>query len=211
MLYPQPSIQLDAPIDLNIARVCFTEKQLDWILEKRISSEIMELKIKFIGTKGNKLKLLNEMVSKLRRMSFDDKLSLIPKIIEDDTYLFAILLGEPQYYFREVLYDNNRKYIRLIICKRCRQLHIHKGKGLCIYCYGYHKRNRKIKYGIRMVSRGKKIICSYCQRLKKHHTAGLCTVCYHYLKRKKMWNRYVELLVIRLLMIGRSNHGARTN
>jgi len=201
MIYPQPSIQLDAPIDLDIAKACFTEKQLDWILQKRISGEITELKIKFIGIKGSKIKLLNEMVAKIKKMTFDDKLALMPKLIESDTYLLAILLGEPQYYFKEILFSNARKYIRLIICKRCGQLHIHKGKGLCIYCYGYYKRNKKIKYGIRMVTKGKKIICSYCRRLKKHHTAGLCAVCYHYFKRKKIWSRYVELLIIKLLII----------
>ena len=212
MIYPQPSIQLDAPIDLSTAKICFTEKQLNWVLEKRISGEIMELwtRIKFIGMntrKHNKMTLINKMVAKIKKMTFDDKLALIPKIIEDDIYLFAILLGEPQYYFKEVLFnDPRRRHIRLIICKRCRQMRIHKSKGLCVHCYGYLKRDKKIKYGIRELTRGAKIICTRCKRLKKNHSAGLCTVCYHRLRRKKVWDKYIELLVIKLLMIVGDNH-----
>ncbi|RLG29798.1 hypothetical protein DRN98_08035 [Methanosarcinales archaeon] len=147
------------------------------------------------------------MVGRIKKMSFDDKLALIPKLVEDETYLFAILLGEPQYYFKEVLFnDPKRKHIRFIICKRCGQMRIHKSKGLCVHCYGYLKRDKKIKYGIREVTRGNKVICTRCKRLRKHHSAGLCTVCYHHLRRKKIWNKYVELLIIKLLIIGGSNH-----
>lgn len=213
MIYPQSSIQLqlDAPIDLSTAKACFTEKQLDWVLEKRITGEIMELwtRIKFIGMntrKYNKMKLINEMVSRIKKMSFDDKLGLIPKIIENETYLFAILLGEPMYYFREVLYRPRRKYIRLIVCERCKRLSIHKAKGLCIYCYEYHKRDKEIEYGIRKVTRGAKIICSYCRRLGEHHSAGLCGNCYRRFRRKKIWNRYIELLIIKLLIIIGGNY-----
>jgi len=156
MIYPQPSIQLDAPIDLSTAKACFTEKQLNWVLEKRVSGEIMELwtRIKFIGTntrKYNKMKLINEMVSRIKKMSFDDKLALIPKLIDSDKYFFAILLGETDYYFKEVFFK--RKHIRLIICRECGQLHIHKGRGLCLRCHEYCKRNKRIKYGIRIVTR----------------------------------------------------------
>ena len=211
MIYPQPSIQLDAPIDLSTAKACFTEKQLDWVLEKRITGEIMELwtRIKFIGMntrKNNKMKLINEMVGRIKKMSFDDKLALIPKLIENETYLFAILLGEPQYHLKEILYRPRRKYIRLIVCKRCKRLSIHKAKGMCIYCYEYHKRDKEIECGIRKVTRGSKIICTRCKKLIKHHSAGLCGNCYRYFRRKRIWNKYVELLVIKLLMIGGSNH-----
>lgn len=207
MLYPQPSIQLDATINTNTVKACFTEKQLDWILERRIEGEIAELKprIKFINM--HKINLLDEMLSRIKKMSFDDKLALIPKLIDSDKYFFAILLGEPDYYFKEVFYK--RKHIRLIICKECGQLHIHKGRGLCLRCHEYYKRNKRIKYGIRIVTRGNKVICSYCQKLRKHHTAGLCTICYHYFKRKKIWDRYIELLVIKLLIIAGGNHARK--
>ena len=205
MIYPQPSIQLqlDTPINTNTVKACFTEKQLDWILERRIEGEIAELKprIKFINM--SRINLLDEMFSRIKKMSFDDKLALIPTLIDSDKYFFAILLGETDYYFKEVFFK--RKHIRLIICKECGQLHIHKGRGLCLRCHEYCKRNKRIKYGIRIVTRGSKVICSYCQKLRKHHTAGLCTICYHLFKRKKIWDRYIELLVIKLLMIGSKN------
>ena len=122
MFYPQPSIQLDAPIDLSTAKACFTERQLNWILEKRVSGEIMELwtRIKFIGMntrKNNKMTLINEMVGRIKKMSFDDKLALIPKLVEDETYFFAILLGEPQYHLKEILYRPRRNTSVLLFVK----------------------------------------------------------------------------------------------